>query len=181
MQKRDSQIESFQDVLEALFCLAAAVLKGGGCLVTWLPFTQEWLGSTADGEPDSIFPLEMHALSGEPDPHRVPIDNVALSSVQSRQESSYALLLDLYLSCLMLACLCPGCSTRQALHQWLQARGAYHGLQLHRLIAEERPDAACRAIAVFHKRVADRLIDRSFTSNPLPAAIHGSQQNPSHR
>ena len=59
--------------------------------------------------------------------------------------------------------------------------GAYHGLQLHRLIAEERPDAACRAIAVFHKRVADRLIDRSFTSNPLPAAIHGSQQNPSHR
>lgn len=46
--------EDFQGVLAALFALAGAVLRKGGALVTWLPFTQDWLGSAAEGEPTNI-------------------------------------------------------------------------------------------------------------------------------
>lgn len=47
--------EDFQGVLAALFALGGAVLRKGGALVTWLPFTQDWLGSAAKGEPTNNF------------------------------------------------------------------------------------------------------------------------------
>ena len=46
--------EDFQEVLVTLFALAGAVLRRGGALVTWLPFTQDWLGSAANGELTNI-------------------------------------------------------------------------------------------------------------------------------
>lgn len=47
--------------------------------------------------------------------------------------------------------LCAGKATEVALQGWLQARSRCHGLQMHNLIAEERPGTACRAVAVFRK------------------------------
>ncbi|CAL8471218.1 g10760 [Coccomyxa elongata] len=89
-EQNGSTDEQFQGVLQALFCLAGAALREGGMLVTWLPFTLAWLGSSAEGK-----------------------------------------------------------AVRVALQDWLQVKAKCHGLQLHSLIAEERPGTACRAVAVF--------------------------------
>ncbi|BDA46606.1 probable caskin-1 at C-terminar half [Coccomyxa sp. Obi] len=46
-EQNGSTDEQFQDVVQALFYLAGAALREGGILVTWLPFTLGWLGSSA--------------------------------------------------------------------------------------------------------------------------------------
>lgn len=58
-----SEDEQFQSVLQVLFALAGRVLREGGVLVTWLPFTLGWLGSSTAGAHHSSCYAKLTALN----------------------------------------------------------------------------------------------------------------------
>lgn len=69
-----------------------------------------------------------------------------------------------------------GHSDREALQHWLQAAGECQGLQLRKLIEEERPGALCRAVAVFHKEGTEAQSNEKLVGSLTVAAGRSLQQ-----